>query len=518
MTAGSVRDAAPAARRLVPVVFTLRIPRRRRTGRNAHYISPATKSASITVDAGAHQTVLDANLTPGSSACSGNTCTLAVNLAPGRHTFDVRTFDKPLSGGVPQGNVLSQNLGFPFKVVAGKANAVGMVLQGVPAGISVSQVPDEDVQGDQQSGFVVYGGYAVDGSTIFPRTFNVVATDADGNYIVGAGAPRITVKTSNATIFTDGIPSAAAPNQFVITPVLTSGYFGSDVVRFTASAGGVSAVFPLRIAAQVAPRIFITQQATADHPNGRVFVFDESGNPIAALQAKFDLVNFGGPVGIAYCSGSDELWVAGEFAHSIQGVYPNGSAGYNIPAPAYQPLGAACYDYRLYVGLVNAPVVVFDILGFPSQIATSGNWHEIVSAGLPQTPWDLLVDASHLWLTDEQTDEVDEFDHNGNVQVGFTSLSGSPVGLDNVPGGYNPVVTSRTPSSVYELGGFDLPGGFPNVSEPFGIRYDDANGYVYVVNYGNSTVTRYDTGGNQVALPAGSFAGLSNPLEIAVVP
>ena len=174
---------------------------------------------------------------------------------------------------------------------------------------------------------------------------------------------------------------------------------------------------------------------------------------------------------------------------------------------------------NLYVALAGGPVIVFDVLGFPSQIPTTGNWHEIVSGGLPQTPWDIEADGMNVQLTDEATGEYDEYDLNGNVQQGSGPIAALPVGFVEVPGGINPIVTSRSPSSsVYELGGFTLPGGFPNVNQPFGIRYDKANGYVYIVNYGNSTITRYDTGGNQVSLPAGAFGGMANPLEIAIVP
>jgi hypothetical protein len=503
-----------AARRSVRVAFRFHIPRKHRTERSQHFISPATESIGITVDAGPQQTVLNADVTPGSPSCNGNVCTLALHLAPGSHVFDVRTYDEPLSGGVPQGAILSQNIGFPFKVVAGRVNDVGMVLQGVPAGITVTQSPGEDVSGDQQSGFNVFGGYQADGATIYPRVFTVAATDADGNLIVGAGAPALTLKSADTTTFSDGVAAPSNPNRFTVTPAPSLGYFNTEAVEFTAAAGSFSATFFVRIAAQIAPRVYITQQ----YPS-KLWVFDELGNPIPSLQSKLDSINFGDPVGLGYCASTDELWVAGETSRIVQGVLSDGSAGYSY-SPGFEPLGVACADSEplVYVTTVNAPVLVFTAFSSPVRFNITGFWDEVSTATFPVTPWDILVDGSTVKVSDEATGVLEIYDTQGH-SIGETSyLAVDPVGLVEVPGGPNPIATSRNANEVFDFGAFPLPGGFPGVSQPFGIRYDAVNGNVYVVNYGNSTVTRYDVSGDPVALPAGAFAGMSLPLEIAIVP
>ena len=531
-TGGSVPNAVSsgasmAARaRLVPVVFTFHVPRKHRGARAPRFISPATKSVGITVDAGGQQTFVAANLTPGSSACTGNTCTLAVNLKPGHHVFDVRTYDKQLSGGVPQGNALSQNLGFPFNVLAGKPNAVGMVLQGVPASIAVAQIPDEDVSGDQQNGFSVYGGFKVDGSTVFPRLFNVAAADADGNYIVGAGAPVLTLTSGNTSIFSNGVASAETPNRFTVTPVDAGGGFIPGLVAFLATAtpkgnagsSPVSASFNMQIAAETAPRIYITDQASGVPLQGRLWVFDEFGNPIPSLQATLDGHNFGGPAGIGYCASVNTLFVAGEFSKTVNEVYADGNLGYALSTTTYQPLGVYCDDVtgHVFIALAGGPVVVFGITGVPAQFPTTGTWHEFSSGQVPSIPWDILVDGNGVTLTDQTTRVIEQYSLNGDAQGEsfYSNASEVPFGITDLAGGAQ-LVTMRDLNLI--VGG-PVGAGFPNINGPFGIRQDPVNGYIYVVNYIGNTVTRYDAAGNQIPLPPGAFAGLSYPLEMAIVP
>jgi hypothetical protein len=153
-TANVPAFAAANAKKIL-AKFVIRIPRKHHRG--ARYVSPSTQSVSIVVDPGAKQSVVNANVTPGSAGCTGGVCTIVVSVAPGPHVFNVAAYDGPLSGGVPSGNVLSQNDGYAFTVRLGAANAIGIVLDGVPSSVSVVAAPNQDVNGDQATGFQIFG-------------------------------------------------------------------------------------------------------------------------------------------------------------------------------------------------------------------------------------------------------------------------------------------------------------------------------------------------------------------------
>ena len=64
-----------------------------------------------------------------------------------------------------------------------------------------------------------------------------------------------------------------------------------------------------------------------------------------------------------------------------------------------------------------------------------------------------------------------------------------------VSNGYTSTIT------VYDEQGHEIAtpaGAFPNLDQPDGIAYDGNNGFIYAMNLGNSTITAYDLGGNQI--------------------
>jgi hypothetical protein len=187
--------------------------------RAPRYLSPSMQSLVITIDPGPGQTSLDVGLTTSSPSCTAATptapatCTTnSVPVTPGPHTFDFTTYDGVFDGsGNPQGHVLSQNMGFPFSVVQGVVNTLNVALQGVTAGIAVTPGAGQDVEGTQQTGFVLHG--------MSPRTFTAFAVDAGGNYILGTGAPTIALSSSDPSTISNGVASPNNPNLFTVTPV-----------------------------------------------------------------------------------------------------------------------------------------------------------------------------------------------------------------------------------------------------------------------------------------------------------
>jgi hypothetical protein len=207
---------------------------RRSGGRSPHYISPATKFIVIDVFNASHVEVATTSqdLTPGSPGCTPAvgqpvTCTIDIALEAAAYSADVATYDK--SGG----NVLSQTTGFPFRVVRGVANAISMVLDGVPASVHVVPEPDAVfLDGNQTTGFQMAG--------LAPQTVDVYGRDADGNVILGAGAPTVSL-TADPHVITVTPVGKTNPNQFVLARIASS----TSPATLTASAkpanGGTAA-------------------------------------------------------------------------------------------------------------------------------------------------------------------------------------------------------------------------------------------------------------------------------------
>ncbi len=163
-------------------------PKTASSGRSPAYVSPATQSMTIAVLQGTtnvlNQTL---GLTPSSPGCTtslaGTVCTISLSLAAGSYTASITTYD----GANGTGNALSTAQSVGFSVTANQNNLVPLTLSGIPRAIHVASA----------------GVNAVD----------VVAQDADGNFIVGAGAPTFTASASSGPALATIVqPTASHPN------------------------------------------------------------------------------------------------------------------------------------------------------------------------------------------------------------------------------------------------------------------------------------------------------------------
>jgi hypothetical protein len=207
----------PASSARATANFTIAIPNATSTAsarRAPRYVSPATASitVNITTDPGGtsvvHQNV---PLTTGSQGCTSNlvstVCTLTLALNPGTYDAAISTYDA--------GNTeLSGGQLVHFSILEGQANTIALTLSGIPAALHVSS-PALAVHGSQSTGFTLYG--------LAPQHLLVEALDADGNVIVGPGAPTFTLAAVSGSGFTIANPTSAAPNTFALTPPGTSG-------------------------------------------------------------------------------------------------------------------------------------------------------------------------------------------------------------------------------------------------------------------------------------------------------
>ncbi len=160
-----------------------------------------------------NQNLSSANANCAASLVSPLVCTVTLNLSPGSYQASFTTFDGPLdAGGAPTGNALSANLGFPVTIVPGTSNGINVTLQGIPQALAVIPAGATGVAGTGASFSL--------GRCAATQTISVVALDADGNFIVGPGAPTPAL-TTTATGYTIASPTASAPNTFVMTPTTT---------------------------------------------------------------------------------------------------------------------------------------------------------------------------------------------------------------------------------------------------------------------------------------------------------
>lgn len=501
--------------------FSIRIPRKR--VRRGRFVSPSTKALSITIDPGsARQITLDANLTPGSPGCSNGVCTIVVNPPVGRHLFDVRTYDEPLANGVPQGNVLSQTMDVPFDVRRGKDNRIGVVLEGVPVSLVVSADPGEDVSGDQVAGFVWYGAFTADGSRAYPRTFTVAPLDADGNLIAGPGSPAISLTSSSTSAFGNGVAVPYTTDRFAVATSGLSTYRTWITMTATAtppldaSAAPVSLTFSMQVVAPNAPVLFVTDQSSGPSGLGRIWAFDENGQPVAAVQNKLDAAGpYGQPAGIAYCSFTTRVIALTESSQKIYAFLSDGTFERSA-STAYPPLGIGCASDSddVFVGNYLGPVTYFDETTLLESLPAA-DWIEPISKGEPYTPWGLAEFGDIFYLADETNGSLNEFLPGGTV-IGASAAV--PTGVMAFDGEI--YYTERYKNDVVNLSEDFPAGAFSGVNLPFGISGDPANGYIYIVNWGvtngTSVVTRYDRSGNAVPLPANAFRGPVQALDIAI--
>lgn len=181
-----------------------------------------------------------ANVTPTSNGCGptlgGTQCTLTLSLPPGSYDLTLKTYDQTNA----TGSVLSAAQSVPFVIAAGSPNTIAVTLSGVPASLRIiSDSPS--ITGDPSTGFVLTFGASA------PVT--VLAVDADGNYILGPGAPAASLTSSDTMQFTVSAPSTSSPNRFTINNVADS--TASATLNATVTPSMQSGAAPIGAGAQI---------------------------------------------------------------------------------------------------------------------------------------------------------------------------------------------------------------------------------------------------------------------------
>lgn len=507
------------------VVIAITVPKATLPAR-ARYVSPSTNSMLIEVYNKTHTTLLSkqtANLAKSSSLCKpayqGRTCTVAFAVPAGSDTFDVVLYDKPAA----TGNALSVMKAFPHTVVAGKTSTLTMTLGGLARGIAILGTPSGGLSGEDNT-----AGFSITGSR--PQTLTIVPTDADGNYIVGPGAPAISwpVAPSNVTLTA---PTKAKPNVWT----LASSYQATNptvAARVTiavqtipvAQSGGAVVKKSVRLALYQ-PWIYVMNAqgtgATA------VRAYDENGNQKQLSGTWGGLTNAGTAI---YSPSNQRLYVAQNTtsgtitAYDVMGNLQTTSGGFgNLSHPGQPALDTA--NSQIYVPNFNARasqwVTAYDLNG--NQLSVSNNAFLAMSTGAFLMTYD--AGADQLYAFNYNAGELVGYDASGNALTsgGFSGVDQAfGMTVDANDGDLYVGNGTSSPGAVtaYNAQGASVAtaGGFPGITYTTGIAYDPYADRVYVSKDGSS-VLMFDPKGNPLT-PTGTnpFANAGSPYGLVIVP
>jgi hypothetical protein len=221
---------ATSAKKKQHVTLKIDVPKRTGSGvaRHPQYISPATSQVALNLQTGCPGSCAEVSgypttvaLTTSSGNCTSTlastNCTLTLSLSPGSYTFTMTTEDA-------SGTALSTAQSIPVTVSEGESNTISVTLSGIPTALVAALYG--------QTGYVL-----------------VEALDADGNIIVGPGAPSYAAASTGGTSVTLAQPTTGSPNIFLA--VLASA--GTADISITASYSGTNVTMPARRVARSAP-------------------------------------------------------------------------------------------------------------------------------------------------------------------------------------------------------------------------------------------------------------------------
>lgn len=462
------------------------------------YVSASTQSIVINImQSGSSLSgfPLTANLTASSTGCTASVvstvCDVQLNLPPGIFTGTFATYDQANGSG----NQLSAAQSAPIDVVEGQPNTIPLVLGGVPTSVQLLAAGG-GVVAAQQYVFTLPAGAT--------GTVAAYGIDADGNTIIGAGAPAISASSDNVADVSVTQPTAASPNAvgvtsagataiahvtFTVTPVAGSG--GATVTRWvTVQPPSMSLLY----IATVGVRVF-DMTATEVTPSGTAFSGSWEATGIA-----YNPTNGLIYVGVQYPSD----YIVAFNKNGVQQTLNNATTGLGtVLGLVYDPANGMLYAPDLSTG--------FDPSGNPT--ALGGNF-----AG---GSYNSTYDPTHNVILVRGG----QFNTNG-VSVGSIGIAGNTVGV-----AYDPVNQFVYAATVYPTDVFvyDTNGNSQSVAGTFingsaeaigGIGTDPLTGNVFLAtNYDNTY--GFDQNGNALPAPwhtinnAGSPSGAAG---IALIP
>jgi len=482
----------------VPVTFRIDVPPGSTAAhrRSAQYISPATTQLVIDVHLSGYSVPgfpTTVPLTPGSSNCtttlSTTYCQFTVNLSFNTYAAIITAEDAngtPLSATQVQFTVSNGQTVFP------------LTLSGIPAKLQVAPGALA-VHGPSPSGFTLYGSA--------PQNLVVAALDADGNIIVGPGAPTFTASVVSGSGWSVGTPASTAPNLLAITPPGTNG--SGATVQVTANypdytcqdAGAVCTT-------SFAIKNDIQQLWVADFSNS---VVREYTPPYTGVVSTTITNGLNLPSALALDAAGD-LFVLNYGSQSVteyQGSYA-GAPSVSITAGIQVPY-AMVVDGSRNVFVANAGSNSVTVYAPPYNAVTT-----TISSGI-SFPYALALDGSgNLFIANNATSTVSEFapPYTGAAVATITNGVYLPVALTLDAAGELFVANQNGSVTVYEppytgsptviQSGIDLADGL----------LVDPSGTLFVANESSAEVTYYAAPYSN--LTGTISGGLASPAALAL--
>jgi hypothetical protein len=519
--------------------MTLRIRVPKNVRHKAHYVSPAT--AGLTMDVtgpnGYHSSTV-AGLTPASPGCSsgagGTACTLTLGgLAPcaasaNCYTVTLATYDAVSCAStctIPaNAHELSAAQSIPFYVASATANQLTATLGGIPQSILVSPLVAGYLQGDAHK-LSLWGPAA--------QSLAIEVLDADGNPIVGPGAPAISATSSASSLVVSG-PVTAAPNIVTVRAavsgnpaVVTPGVVNVVVSAQPTSQSGAAtlkATIPVTIAHSI---LYVggTNSITA--------FFDGNGTPSATIA--------GSNTGLLVQVNSLAVGANGTIYAVVPGgqllEFPPGANGNVAPALTISgsntglnsPVGITVDTAgRAFVTNISSNVVTAYSAGANGNVVPS---FEIAgTATLLSSPIGEALDSQNtLYVANEGNSTVTMYAAGSANNVLTASIGGSStnlqsiedlaiapdgtIGAISVVNGLQAIVEFASGSSGNVAPVRTISGAATELTDASAL-VADAAGTLYAANDVN--VTEYAAGANGNVAPSG-VVNIS-PISLAVVP
>lgn len=467
--ASSAQAPRGAGERTAREILTVKIPKPRK-GKHGRFISPSTQSLVYTVDNKAKTVV---TLAPSNPACTVAgpiyylQCTVEMRLPPRQHVLTVSATDAEDG----TGNVLSSTQ-MTINLTAGAVHSLTITLGGIAKSIGVTALPAGYVE-KAGNGIAVYGHAA------FQLVF--VAYDADGNPIVGPGAPDASIaSTPDGISFSTPLP--ATPNRWTLTST------------FSASDPTVPGRITLPVQATPVPG----SGGTTVTANVKLLLYDpwiyaSDGSAIAAFD---ELGNEKITRGSAFGGSSHAGAMAWDADDGLLYVVDNG----NNKLRAFNATGTVERHLTgTFPGLTNPYPVAYDSANRRLIAGPAGDGH-------------------HMAAYDTEGNQViaptgsNFASVNGLFGLAFATDS-QQVFAGNVNSSGPNAITAFTAAGA----SVSLASNFSGLTSPWGMAFDPLNGYLYVADAGNNVVKVYDQNGVQQSAPGG-FTAITQPRGFAVDP
>jgi hypothetical protein len=482
---GASRIGAPASSVVTTASIAIKIPAAATSAsaaaRHVQYVSATSRSATLSLapaqgcvnctPAASYGVALAGQGSPCVTTPQGRTCTLPMNLVAGAYLGSIVLYNGFVDAqGAATGSPISEKTSFPIAVALGQPNVTAIVLDGVPASITTAvltptslYVGSKVISGQAVTVYRLLGG----GSA---GQFTITAKDADGNVLVGGGAPTF---SANAT---GGFTASTSGNTVTVFAPATNTKQSGTLTFNAVSPACADPTAKCTTSVQIA---FDQVLAVVDPGAGSVYVWPiGAATPVATIT-----IGINAPTSVAFAS-NGTLFV-GNNGNSTVTAYapPYTSAPQTISASVSNP-------YALAVDAQNDLIVLNAGTGkttiYPPPYTTAAP----VALGVATGPGALALDANqNLWV-----------------------LSAANYLARYAP----PYAVSTLDRLIRTSTGAPLNGAQ-------GLAFD-STGRLYVANTGSNTVLRFDppynnqtpdatipsTGGQAMTQPVSVFVGLGD--------